>query len=72
MIYSTNQTNGNGMIMKTKYLCEGFTPPSIFKSHISQLTYITPFWLKVPPDTTSDQIEWTRTITPSQIRVVEQ
>lgn len=58
--------------MKTKYICNGFTPPSVFKSPLNQLTYITPFWLKVPSDTTNDQIEWERTLTPSRIRVVEQ
>jgi hypothetical protein len=58
--------------MKTKYICEGFTPPSIFKSSLSHVTYIIPSWLKIPSDTTNDQIEWTRTLTPSRIRVVEQ
>lgn len=52
-------TDSKQMVMK-KYKYEGVLPPTFFTSLTDQKKYIVPAWIEVKPDTTINQVEWTK------------
>lgn len=52
-------TDSKQIVMK-KYKYEGVLPPTFFTSLTDQKKYIVPAWIEVKPDTTIDQVEWTK------------